>query len=302
MHQNSQKKIRISKASRPYFNRNTVLNLLFNDIRSYKPLSKEKTNQLFELYNNGTEKEREYAFDKICRHNMRMVISIARDYCTTSDNLNDLIQEGNIGLMKAIELFDMDNGAPFHGYALYWIRRYINLFKTNITPIVQQTNRSKTSSIITTITSELIQKLERIPTPDEILEEYNKRYSDKSINDTDDLINIEYVYIDNFDQYGDDVHGIQNNIEYNNKTVSYNNYMDNIDDEMNKKMVSDLLGCLNKKELTVIKMYYGLDGENETTMSTIATVMDLSIQRINQLYISAIKKMKNRKESLAYSK
>lgn len=293
------KKILLSGNQKPYLERNDSLNILYGEVRPYKPLSQEETKQLFEIYHNGSEKESRVAFEKICRHNIKIVISLARDYCSSEDNLNDLIQEGNIGLMKAVELFDVNNGTPFHGYAMYWIRRYINIFKTNVTPIVQQTNRSKTASVITTITSDLWQKHERVPMPEEILEEYNLRYSKKPIQDTDDLVNVEYVYIDAIEPTYGQGQGLQDYIDFNGKSFSHNNYLDDIENEQKKIVVNELLEGLTPNESKAIQMLYGLNDTMESSMGVIAMKMGISPQRVSQLCAAAIKKMK--KKSVKYA-
>lgn len=293
-------KILLSGNQKPYLERNDSLNILYSEIRHYKPLSQEEIRKLFDIYHNGSDKEKKFAFDKICKHNIKIVISIAREYCSTNDNLNDLIQEGNIGLMKAIEMFDVENGTPFHAYAMYWIRRYINIFKTNKTPIIQQTNRSKTSSVIATITSYLWQKLERNPNTDEILEEYNKRNANKSISDTDDLVKVEYVYIDSIEPTSEQTQPIQDLIEYNKQSFSTNSYLNIIKSEHDKDIVNQLLEGLTKNETTAIQMLYGLNGVTESSMSVIAMKMGVSPQRVSQLCNTAIKKMKRKSEILMY--
>ena len=294
------KRIQLTGNKKPQLERNDSLNLFYSDVRQHKQLSNEETKALFKLYHKGTKEEREFAFNKICNHNMRIVISLAREYCSNEDNLNDLIQEGNIGLMKAVEMFDEENGTPFHGYSIYWIRRYINIFKTNITPIVAQTNRSKTASTITTITNELWQKLERIPTPDEILDEYNKRYPKKSINDTDDLVNVEYVYIDQLEPLTDTNQDLQAYIDYNAASVSHNEYMDDVESEYNKKLLSTLLNSLTENEIKVVRMMYGLDGGLESSISSISSKLGVTNQRVWQLYKKALNKMRKKREELSY--
>jgi RNA polymerase primary sigma factor len=295
------KKVFLSGSQKPYLERDNSLNILYSEIRPYTPLTQEETKELFLQYHNGDESEKKFAFEKICKHNLRLVISLARDYCSSEDSLNDLIQEGNIGLMKAIELFDVNNGTPFHGYAMYWIRRYINIFKTNTTPIVAQTNRSKTANVIISITSKLWQKLERIPTPDEILEIYNEAYPHKPIRDTKDLVNVEYVYISEPESNAKEERDLQGFLDYNEKSLTHNAYLVEIDKEENKAVINRFLKLLTPNEHKAISMMYGLNGTIKTNSSVIATEMGITPQRVSQLCSSAITKMKKNKEAIVAS-
>lgn len=295
------KKVQLSGNQKPYLDGNNSLQLFYNDIRPYKQLSKEETKKLFKLYHSGTKEERDFAFDKIYKHNLRLVVSLARDYCSSDDNLNDLIQEGGIGLMKAIEMFDEDNGTPFAGYSLYWIRRYINIFKTNVTPMIQQTNRSKTANVIVTISNELCQKFERIPTPDEILDEYNNRYPNRPINDSDNLVNVEYIFIDQFESVNETTQNLNDYSDYNSASVSYNDYIKEIESDHNKKMLSILINKLSDKEAKIIRMLYGVDGYTKTNINIIGLEMGLSSQRVSQICKTALKKLKTISNKLSYS-
>jgi RNA polymerase primary sigma factor len=88
-------------------------------------MSFEETKEWFEKYRNGTEKEKKEAFEKICKHNMKLVISMARQYCSTQDNLMDLIQEGNIGLIMAANAFNDSVTCAFSTFATPYIRSAI---------------------------------------------------------------------------------------------------------------------------------------------------------------------------------
>ena len=294
-------KIQLSGQRKPQLERTESLKKLFNDIRPYKSLTEQETNDLFNLYHSGTEAERRYAFEKIYKYNIRLVISMARDYCSSADNVNDLIQEGNIGLMKAIEKYDMEQGSSFAKYALYWIRRYINVFKSNLTPIVAQTNRSKTTSIISNIAEKLYNELERTPLPDEILERYNTEFPKKPIGDIEDIINVEYIYIDNSDP--EDTSNRQNSslYTYNSISANDNEYMSVMDKEHNKAVVEELMSGLTKNEQRVIRRMFGLDDGISSNLTIVSSEMGVSKQRINQLYKKAIKKMREKSKELEYS-
>lgn len=298
----SKRKIYVSGAPKRYSFRNISLTNYYNDIRHIDTLTKEETYDLFKIYHNGSKEEKKKAFDKICKHNIKLVVSVAKKYSVSNNDLNDLIQEGNIGLIKAIEKFDETCGVPFYAYAVYWIRREINMYKTYSNPMVVKTNCSKTSIVISEITNSLMQKLERKPTPDEILEEYNKKFPDKPVNKADDVIDVEYVYISELDtSVKENNKSVRNEAEYNDKTDCHNAYLDDIETENNKSEVSKLLKCLSEKEQTVIKLLYGLDGNQEMGVSLIASELGMTDAGVNNIHNRALKKMRESKEDFANS-
>lgn len=298
----SKRKIYVSGAPKRYSFRNISLTNYYNDIRHIDTLTKEEINDLFKIYHNGPKEEKKKAFDKICKHNIKLVVSVAKKYSVSNNDLNDLIQEGNIGLIKAIEKFDENCGVPFYAYAVYWIRREINMYKTYSNPMVVKTNCSKTSIVISEITNSLMQKLERKPTPDEILEEYNKKFPDKPVNKADDVIDVEYVYISELDtSVKENNKSVRNEAEYNDKTDCHNTYLDDIETENNKSEVSKLLKCLSEKEQTVIKLLYGLDGNQEMGVSLIASELGMTDAGVNNIHNRALKKMRESKEDFANS-
>ena len=301
------RKISYSRIPKTNITRSISLSGLFKDLKKYKKLTQKQTNQLILAYNTGEEEEKEEAFNLICKHNILLVVSIAKAYCSNDDNLDDLIQEGNIGLMKAVEMFDIRYGVPFQNYASFWIRRYINMFKINLTPIVSQPNKAKTFNAIQNIKNEFYQKFERNPTETEVFEEYNKKFPNNKIVNISDVENVEYVFIDHFgnnDTNDPSSLSTQKNKLYDTVSSSHNLFDDYEDKESKKEIVRVLVNCLSEKEKIVINKVFGLNGQEETTLANIATCMGYTEQRISQLYHSAINKMKeyNKMHSVSISK
>ena len=94
----------------------------------YKLLSQAETEALFEKYVNGNDSEREEASDLLISHNLRLVVSIAKRYVRSNVPLLDLIQEGNIGLMKALAKLEPEKGFKFSTYATWWIRQAVERY------------------------------------------------------------------------------------------------------------------------------------------------------------------------------
>ena len=295
------KTITLTGTQKPFLGHDETLNMYYNDIRKYAVLSQEETTELFKLYQNGTKEDREFAKNKLFKHNAKLVISLARQYCTVNDNLMDLIEEGNIGLLNAINKFSLDKESSFQKFALFHIRREINLFKVNYSSIVQQTNRSKTDNNITNIISSFIQRENRMPTDEEILAEYNEKNPTKQISEKSDMVSVEYVYIDSLEPINGEFTDSQSFLDYSSKTSSCNEYLRKIEGDRHKKMLKSLMVGLTPNEKKAVSLFYGLDDGIETSLSVIGTLMNCTSERARQLCKAAVDKMHKRAEQLSYA-
>lgn len=298
----STKRIILSGTQKPFLERNEQLVRYYNDIRRYEPLTPEETNRLFKLFHEGTKREREVAKTKLFNHNTKLVVSMARKYCSNNDNLMDLIEEGNIGLLNAIEQYRMDKDSSFAKYALYHIRREINLFKVNYTPIIKQTNRSKTDNVVSNITKAFIQKEQRKPTADELLEAYNEiSKKEKKVTYNEDMLNVEYVYIDSLDgEKTDDLKDGQSFLDYTSKSACANNYLKQIIDEHNEEVLNVFMADLNPKEKKAIRLFYGLENGIEESLCVIASRLGCTSERVRQLCANGLSKMQDKASKMAY--
>ena len=297
----SSKTITLTRTQKPFLERDELLTMYYNDIRAYEPLTENETIELFKTYQNGSASEKEAAKTKLFNHNTKLVVSMARKYCSVNDNLMDLIEEGNIGLLNAIDKFSLNKDSSFQKFALFHIRREINLYKINYTPMVQQTNRSKTDNIVKNIIDKFIQREQRNPTPDELLEIYNKENKEKLINNTADVINVEYVYIDNFNASDGTFMDSQSFIDFSGATSSFNEAIRTEQNDYDKEMIGVLMEDLTPKEKEAITLFYGLGSSTEYSLSMIATQMNCSSERARQLCASATNKMKKKSEVLSFS-
>ena len=139
-----------------------------NDISKYEVMTPEEELDAFKRFKNGEK----HAFQKIIQCNLRFVVSVAKQYQHTGLSLNDLINEGNLGLIKAAERFDYTKGFKFISYAVWWIRQTIlqavnDKARTIRLPLNHQTNTMK----LLRTRDELVQRLEREPSIDELAKE-----------------------------------------------------------------------------------------------------------------------------------
>ena len=101
-----------------------MLHIYYRDIKKYQPLSKGQEQQLTRQIKQGDEEARK----TLIEHNVRLVVKIAQEYYYPKVELLDLIQEGNIGLIEAVDRFDPDLGYQFSTFAVWWIRKMILLY------------------------------------------------------------------------------------------------------------------------------------------------------------------------------
>jgi len=133
--------------------RNESLQMFFNDINKYKTLSKVEEIQLFENLKKGCKKSRE----KLFNHNVRFVISVAKNYGNQENKLNDLIQEGSIGLLKAIDRFDLTKGFKFISYAVWYIRQSIMEFLHENEPTIRTPSKKLFSCKVERMYNEFVE-------------------------------------------------------------------------------------------------------------------------------------------------
>lgn len=230
------------------------------DIRRYADvISKEEETELTERVLNGDLKAR----DELIKANLRFVISIAKTYQNNGIPLSDLIAEGNLGLLKAIDKFDRTKGYRFISYAVWWIKQSIiesiNEHSRNIRIPVNQIN------------------------------DYLKAKKENQDSDEDmvDMFPTTQSIFDTINEDGDELLDV---IEDENTLMpdhSLNNEQNNLKTELEK-----LLLKLDDKERMIIKMYFGLDGE-AMTLEAIGDEFDLTKERIRQIKSKAINKIRS---------
>lgn len=225
------------------------------------------------------------AFDKLVKCNLRFVISIAKEYKSSGIPLEDLISEGNIGLMEAVHRFDETKGFRFISYAVWWVRqsitKSINDNKSNVRlPI----NKINSINKITKAKEKLTQKLERSPSDSEILE--NTDVSDSDMKS--------YRMDGNFEMYIDSP--VQNGDGAKYQDIIPGTDHEDFEAKMNydalKKELRSVMSDLSEREMAIIAMYYGLNDTESMTLREIGKELGLTNERVRQIMKDAIKKMR----------
>lgn len=257
--------------------------LYMREIGRIPLLSAEQEAEIGERIMKGDE----FAKNELVEHNLRLVISVARKYIGNAGmTFMDLVQEGNIGLMKAADKFDPSKGYKFSTYATWWIRQTIGR-------AVQEQSRTiripvhmvETAAKMNKAIRKLTQELEREPSIEEIASEMKVPADkikflfeanrdplslDNKVNDEDDATVGDLVA-----DHSAEVPGA------------------NIIKEENKQMVMNVLSTLSEREKEVMVLRFGLEGDKPRTLEEIGQHFGVTRERIRQIETKALRKLRN---------
>lgn len=260
-----------------------------HDIKDFPVLTEKEEDDLIIKVKNGDEKARE----QLINCNLKFVFSIAKCYAT-DDKLLDLVNEGNIGLMTAIDKYDVSMPNRFLSYAVWYIRRSINYYLINDNLLVRRTNNSKVSTKLNNINNQYYCENGRFPTEAEVIEILEQKYGVK-IQYESDLYDVKTESINStFDD--NESNTFENSKEYITKTANKNEYEEVINDEYNEYIVEKLLSIFNERDRQVIEMKFGVgryknSDVNYENYQDIAEEVGLSSERVRQIIEKCKKKM-----------
>ncbi|MEM7108762.1 MAG: RNA polymerase sigma factor RpoD/SigA [Bacteroidota bacterium] len=232
------------------------------------------------------------ALEKLTKANLRFVVSVAKQYQNQGLTLGDLINEGNLGLIKAAQRFDETRGFKFISYAVWWIRQSILQALAEQSRIVRlPLNRVGSLNKISKTFSELEQKFEREPSPDELAEVLE--VSTAEVVDTM-KISGRHVSMDAPFAQGEEnrlLDVLENELE---KTPDNELMNDSL-----RREVQRALSTLTQREADVITLYFGLNGENALTLEEIGEKFGLTRERVRQIKEKAIRRLRHTSRSKA---
>lgn len=225
------------------------------------------------------------ALEKLVRANLRFVVSVAKQYQNLGLSLEDLINEGNLGLIKAALRFDETRGFKFISYAVWWIRQSILQAAAENSRIVRlPLNRVSNINKVVKASSLLEQKYEREPTSDEISE-----VLEMNSDEVSDTLSFSKRHVSMDAPISDDEDTGLINFLVNEDAVNP------VDKLMKQSLVTEIeraLAFLNEREAEVIRLSYGLNGRAVLSLEEISQKFDLTRERIRQIKEKALKRLR----------
>lgn len=271
------------KITKQVTNRDTLsLDKYLHEIGKVELLSAEKEVELAKRIKKGDRQ----ALETLIKANLRFVVSVSKQYQNQGLSLPDLINEGNLGLIKAAERFDETRGFKFISYAVWWIRQSILQALAEQARIVRlPLNKIGSINKINKAFNKLEQEFQREPTVDEVAE-----LMEAKPQLVEDSMNFSSVHVSMDAPLRDE---------------EANNLYDVMLNEDSKRPDEDLMGnslrqeierslsTLGEREAEILRFYFGLNGYQPHTLEEIGDEFGLTRERVRQIKEKAIKKLKN---------
>jgi RNA polymerase primary sigma factor len=256
------------------------LDKYLQDIGKEELLSTEEEVDLAMRIRNGDQK----ALERLTKANLRFVVSVAKQYQNQGLALPDLINEGNLGLIKAAERFDETRGFKFISYAVWWIRQSILQAIADQSRIVRlPLNQVSSVNKISQVLSRFEQENERRPSVDEISEHIDlpKEKIDEAMNINGKHVSVDAPFVD-----GEDSSLLDILVNDSSPSADKQLLLESLRQEIQKA-----LQILNERERLVITAYFGI-GQQEMTLDEIGEKYDLTRERVRQIKEKAIRRLR----------
>jgi RNA polymerase primary sigma factor len=270
-------------------NRDSIsLKAYFKEVRKYEQIDGKEQIDLAIKAKGGDQR----AMNKLIQSNLRFVLKVAKEYSYTGMPLEDLIQEGNLGIIKAVERFDTEKGYKFISYAVWWIRQSIlQAAYENNNSVRLPVNRINIINKVIKATEALTKELGREPSVKEISDFYKDEDGKSELSEKD---------IRN--SYADSNHEVSLNSTVSDESATElhesiaGDGLDELEGFMNKNSlkseIDDVLGELTDREESILKMYFGIGDYEEMTLAEIGENIGLTNERVRQIKEFALKKLR----------
>lgn len=263
------------------FHSTDSVKVYLNAIGNFPLLTAEQEKEIAKRVSEGDEEAKEL----LTNSNLRLVVSIAKKYVGHGLNLQDLIQEGNIGLMRAVEKFDYTKGFRFSTYATWWIKQAIVRAINNQSRDIRiPVHLNEQIVKINRAERELLQKLDREPTEEEIASKVGN-ITPERVREIRSL-NVDTVSLET--PTGDDENSTLSDFVPDNRTIDPVEYTNN---QYLKKEVNEILKELPERDQMILKMRFGLIDGTPKTLQEVGDVYNVTRERVRQLEQNALRKL-----------
>ncbi len=263
-------------------NTDDPVKVYLKDIGKIPLLSADEETQLAQLMSDGDE----YAKMKLSEANLRLVVAIAKRYVGRGMQLLDLIQEGNLGLMKAVEKFDYTKGFRFSTYATWWIRQAITRAIADQARTIRiPVHMVETINKLARTNRLLVQKLGRDPTPEELAEEMGM-----SVDRVVEIQRISQDPVSLEQPVGEEEDSHLGDFLEDEKSKAPQDFAEA---GMLREQLGSVLNTLTPREEMVIRLRYGLDDARPRTLEDVGKEFGVTRERIRQIEAKALRKLRH---------
>ena len=261
---------------------NDPVRMYLKEIGQIKLLTMDEELDLAERIQNGDEQ----AKNILAEANLRLVVSIAKRYVGRGMLFLDLIQEGNIGLMKSVEKFDVSKGYKFSTYATWWIRQAITrAIADQARTIRVPVHMVETINKLARIQRQLTLELNREPTEEELAKKMNV-----SVENIREIYKISQEPVSLETPIGEEDDSHLGDFIKDERNLSPEEYATN---EMLKDEIAEVLETLTEREEKVIRLRFGLEDGKSRTLEEVGQLFGVTRERIRQIEAKALRKLRH---------